>query len=1135
FSDSLDIQFLEFARPQIKFHQKKNPGTIKIEDINDFDLYSLIQKDLVKIEIDTFLLTEADMEIYRQPDKEKYQHKFSSLNILLHGFLLDSTSAKNQDKLLHANDLEMEVSGYHLRLEDNQHDFRADSLFISTFTKSLGAKKIKILPAGKETIQSRTVVNITGDALGFKDVNLKKLYHTRTLPASGIEILNPEVNLKYHLEREKSGNQKEAGILFDMVSAYLKGVYSDTVYIDNGILNIENRYKNNLQGYFETHFSFGLSDFSLDSTSVQRTDKFFYATDFDLRFSEYEMKLVDNLHMLDVDSIYISSENQRVQINNLHLKPVIQAITPGAMKRYNRSELYNIFVPQINLQGINLRKAFFHNQLDITDFEISNPKIYFENFGSLRAEREKKEFSELYQLVFNYIHDFNIKRIAIPNGEMTWINNTRKGKTTSFDNEFSATLVNFRLNEDELNKKRLLFSDNFEIAVKDQIFQLSDSVHILRAGEIQLSTINSAVHIKDALLYPVITSGNYKDLPTSFQVSIPELDIKNFDFLNAYYSRNLYFEELILNEPKFQIYSQPATFKSLDLKKYKFPLPAFIKLLQLREFRINDGKVITYKTNGINHHAMSNFTVDLSIPGLTLDNNGNLQTELKTENLILNISNFKAPLGETHNISVDEISFNREQQTVAVNNLQVGPFSSENRGNRFNIDAPKIVFTDFDLNKALEKNAFSFNNIKIDNPSVKIKMNDSVRGDKISFLQTLDLYSFTEPYLNRIEVANLDLNNAAINFNWFRKQLIDKKINLRFKDIEIAENQPPANLLNSKEFEITTTHLKATDKSGYYEFLADSFIYNSARHSIVLKDLSVKPLVSREEMPRKIGFQTDVVNAQIDFVELTEIDEKRWLKENILDANALTIGNADITVFRNRRFPFNHSQRPPWPQQLLRQIGQPFIFDSVILQPSQLKYSELMTISDQPGYVTFNNLQFKAGKISNVADIIQQNKNLKIEASAELFNQAKLKATINFDMAAENFYHTVSGSLESMPLTAVNVMVEKSAPVSVESGKINRFDFNMSLDENRSVGNLYFAYDNFRISMLDYSKEEVRKSILSSFWANKMILNSENPKEDELLPVYVSYERDVERSIINYWWKSIYSGAKKVLGIDSEK
>src|SRR5660397_4974 len=131
------------------------------------------------------------------------------------------------------------------------------------------------------------------------------------------------------------------------------------------------------------------------------------------------------------------------------------------------------------------------------------------------------------------------REISVPNGNFSWVNHTKKGKTTSFDNEFSATLTNFKLNENELKKQRLFFSDDFDISVKDQMFQLSDSVHILKAGEINLSSKKSSATIKNGLLYPLLTSGKYNRLSTTFQVSIPMLHINNIDYSKAFYSKEL--------------------------------------------------------------------------------------------------------------------------------------------------------------------------------------------------------------------------------------------------------------------------------------------------------------------------------------------------------------------------------------------------------------------------------------------------------------------------------------------------------------------------------------------------------------------------------------------------------------------
>jgi len=154
------------------------------------------------------------------------------------------------------------------------------------------------------------------------------------------------------------------------VSDYLIGVYSNLVYIEDGELNIQNRKNQKLQGYFETNFTFTLTDFTLDSASVKKSDKFFFATNFDLEFTDYQMQLVDDLHKLAMGKVVISSMEKEVLIENLDLHPVSRNITSNTMKDYNRSELYNISVPKIKLLGVNLNNAFFNNKLKIADFKI---------------------------------------------------------------------------------------------------------------------------------------------------------------------------------------------------------------------------------------------------------------------------------------------------------------------------------------------------------------------------------------------------------------------------------------------------------------------------------------------------------------------------------------------------------------------------------------------------------------------------------------------------------------------------------------------------------------------------------------------------------------------------------------------
>src|SRR5690554_4043827 len=180
-SDSLKIGNLHFIDPQIKFYQKKTTRNIVIEEIDELDLYSLIKTQFTKLEVDSFYLQEAKLEIFNQPDIQNFRQQFQSIDIVLNGFELDSGSYLNQNKLLHADNLEMRVMGYHLKLEDNVHHFKAGSLSVSTFSNKLNAENIKIFPETSSNNNIRNEIRIDCTSLNFNDVNFLKLYHNRIL------------------------------------------------------------------------------------------------------------------------------------------------------------------------------------------------------------------------------------------------------------------------------------------------------------------------------------------------------------------------------------------------------------------------------------------------------------------------------------------------------------------------------------------------------------------------------------------------------------------------------------------------------------------------------------------------------------------------------------------------------------------------------------------------------------------------------------------------------------------------------------------------------------------------------------------------------------------------------------------
>ncbi len=1131
-SDSLYIEYLEFDDPEMFFSRKEYPKQIKIENIDNFNLYELVQNSFSFIKVDSFYLKNASLEISRQNIDTSYQQRFRQVDVHLINFLLDSLSGKDPDKIFYADDIEMAIGGYELRLDDNIHNFTADTIFVSTFTGEIGVSKVKIYP-NITNVKPPVEININCDRLSLQGVNMKEIYHAGIMPLTKIEISHPRVLLNYNTDSRKKRKKGQAGILFDLVSAYLNGVYSKVVFIDGGVLKIQSLKRNRQIGFFESDFTFSLTDFSLDSTSVKKTDQLFYATNFELDFSNYKMKLVDNLHKIQVKHIKASSHESKVTIDSLHLSPVLSHVTQKEMIKFKRSELFNISVPRITLQNSNLHEAIFSNKLSISDFNISNPSIYFENFAALKQGKAKREFAEFYQLIFNYLDEIAIGKVTVPEGEMLWVNHSKTGKTTTLDNKFSVELTNFKLNEKELGKKNLFFSENINFSLKDQLYKLSDNVHYLQAKQIDFSTEKSSIVFKDALFYPDITSPEYLKKPTTFQITIPRLAFEGVNIVPAYFSGNIKVHNITAISPRFELYSQEGKAKPLDFKGIVIPLPPRVKSLKIGRVKVTDGEVITYRTTGRHMTQSGEFKLGLAAEDISLSGGeSGKQTILQTGDIMAKLSDFQLILkGKAHKITVDEFLFDKKKGDATINNLKVSPSEYGRPDNAFTISVPQITLKGLDTKRAYSENVYDFDKIKVSSPIIDIELSDIKQKKGLSKLKEFNLYPYLEPYLNELNIGELSLDNAKVSFKGIGQGLKYDNINVLLKKISVNGYNSGQQLLNSDEIELTAFNLNQISADNRYNFNIGTFKYTSSGNTVKLSGLSIQPRYSNEELARLAGYQVDVLNTQIDYLLLSSFDVGKWLDHKTVHAKHLEIGPSQVDIFRDKRYVFNPNQKVPWPQDLLSAIKMSFIIDSVTLMPSSIKYSELLDAIEDPVSITFTNVKARLGRVSNIPEIVNANPVLVANASARINRGGQLNATVTFNLNDANYTHTIKGSLQPLDMRIFNSLIEKAAFVTVEEGNLNRFDFEMALNDKEAKGQLFFGYDNLKVALIEYNQGEIKKAGLASLMLNSLVINSKNPRGKILNPEVIDYRRDPRRSVINYWWKAVFDGAKKALGI----
>ena len=85
-------------------------------------------------------------------------------------------------------------------------------------------------------------------------------------------------------------------------------------------------------------------------------------------------------------------------------------------------------------------------------------------------------------------------------------------------------------------------------------------------------------------------------------------------------------------------------------------------------------------------------------------------------------------------------------------------------------------------------------------------------------------------------------------------------------------------------------------------------------------------------------------------------------------------------------------------------------------------------------------------------------------------------------------------------------------------------DFDMTLDDRSSVGTVVMDYHGVRIRLLGDHRR------LGTFIANRFVIHSDNTGKD-VKPSRIRYVRLREKNIFHYWWMSLLSGMKPVLGL----
>jgi len=1130
-SDSLHIDSLFLDKPEINFYPRQKSTEITLEHISNFDLYELISNSFKNVSISHFMLNGAHLKLFNFRNGYFLQQEMKKMNLELANFYLDSAAVGNTAKIFYSDKLNLTVNNYKINLGDNNHQLDIDKLTASTDGRFVRIYRARVRPISEVDIKKsrKVAIRVDCDSIMISEADLKQAYHSRRLPIGSVELYRP-VTVINRYDRRQEKIKKSPSLVYQMISNYFLAIYANLITMENGKLEVNDLPDGRQNGYIQSGIDFQLTDFALDSISASKSDKLFFATNIDLVFSNYEMKLLDQIHRMTIGKIDISSTKRRAVVEQFHLFPVTHDNPEEILKKFGNSELYDVKVPYLYFLNTDIHQAFFNKKLTIGNIRIVEPEISYESFASLKTKNENGQgIDEFYRLLSNYISDVDISEIRAEDGELKLTNHDRKGKTIGFDNKFDLLLEKFRLNKDEIGKRKLLFSENIDLKIKKYLFRLSDRIHYLQAGEIGFSTFGSQVYMKNAILYPDITNPAYKKLPLNIYITVPWVSFSGVDLISLYYDGKLIAKNFNISKPDIKLYKVNDNKKKTDFKDFIILLPEELKSLEINDFRLDDGELQLFREIGAEHKKYMGGSIAMQAGDLKIENKSAGKKSPEISGLFTTrLKNFWfEPIGINQKINIGSIDYSTNSKKISIKNLLIAPQTADASKNQFKMLVPDLQLHSFDIDLAYTKNQYIFDQIILLNPDFTFYRN--VQNQERFNPYTVDLYPYFEDFADVFSTKRLTIENAFFQLHTKEKIIRQKGINLSLSGFRVDKNKD-RRFLYSDQFAFSFNNVERFDRERMYKFRFDQLGFSSSDKHFVIRGIHLEPQYEAEKYSQMIGHQSDYFKGDLDEIRFEDLDLERWFEKEELVGKRIRINGLNLDVYRDKRLPFNEKQRPLMPQNLLRTFDLKFYFDSLELNNSDISYSEQVEESPEAGTVSFKNVHARLKPFTNIPYLINVSGRTQLDATANLMGGPVITANVNLDMASPANSFEVTGNVAPFPMNILNPMTKPAAFVEINTGELDKFEFQFTGDNEQAKGKLKFAYNDLNISILEMKDGSAKKSRFSSFLANSLMLKSKNPRGKILLPEDINYRRDPSRSILNYWWKSIFDGVKGTFG-----
>lgn len=297
-----------------------------------------------------------------------------------------------------------------------------------------------------------------------------------------------------------------------------------------------------------------------------------------------------------------------------------------------------------------------------------------------------------------------------------------------------------------------------------------------------------------------------------------------------------------------------------------------------------------------------------------------------------------------------------------------------------------------------------------------------------------------------------------------------------------------------------------------------------------------KHITDKYKMNQLKGFRASWLDIGVKDISIEGLHPDKLINDSLIIVDKITIGQANLHLFKDKEEPKINSAYKPLPQEIIRNLPAGVKIDTIEIVNADLIIEMQAPKAKAPGDITLNQTRAITTNITNIPRFVEKDNIMEIQLSTKINNQVPVNMNYKFDLQSEEDAFWVTCKVEPFKASVLNRFLGSQFFLIIKTGHIDNMEFEFAGNNKANVGQMDFEYTKLKLQKLkgyDALIEGKPKTGFLSAVGNIIIPNNRSKNDKKYKPGAIYYEKEFNRPLIHGTIMSMLSGILSSMGITS--